>query len=164
MSQIAPSVTDAFRPADESDREWLWAMVDHDVAGTPYAEVPRYFLRLALDRRSRESRAIVAQRGDEVVGFALYGEVAGSVGTGRMHFVSVADSERGHGIGGGLCKAAIDDLAAHGARVVVAEIPGDPSLARGLALLMRSGFTETARVRDYYRDDVDLVVVQRVIG
>lgn len=136
-------------------------MIEHDVAGTPYAEIPRYFLRLALEGRTAESRAIVAVRDDGLVGFILYGEVAGAVGTGRVHFVSVTASARLHAVGAALCDAAVTDLAARHARLVVAEVPDDPALAGGLALLTTCGFTEAARVADYYRDGVALLVLER---
>jgi ribosomal protein S18 acetylase RimI-like enzyme len=163
MSQHAPAMAVAFRRAGAPDRTILRAFVEHDVAGTLYAEVPTYFLRLALEGSANESRAIVAERGGEVVGFALFGEVAGSVGAGRMHFITVSASARLHAIGAGLCEAAVADLAAHGARLVVAEIPDDPILASGSALLARCGFVEVARVPDYYRDGVALIVLQRPV-
>jgi ribosomal protein S18 acetylase RimI-like enzyme len=148
------------RPAAESDRATLRAFIEHDVAGTPYAAVPRYFLGLAFAGRTRESRAVVAVRDDEPVGFALYGEVAGTVATGRMHFVSVTASARLHAIGSRLCEAAISDMIGRGMNRVVAEVPDDPVLVSGRALLARSGFVEEARVADYYRDGVALLILR----
>jgi ribosomal protein S18 acetylase RimI-like enzyme len=152
-----------FRPAAESDRRAVRALIDHDVAGTPYVEAIDYFRRLALEGRVAESRAIVAERHDGIVGVALFGEVAGAVGTGRIHFVSVSASARLHGIGVGLCDAAIADMAAAGARLVTAELPDERSLEEGRALLARVGFAEVARIEDYCRDGVDLVIVCRPI-
>lgn len=149
-----------FRPAAESDRAVMHAFIAHDVAGTAYAEVPMYFLKLALEGRAAESRAIVAERDGEVVGFALYGEVAGAFGTGRMHFITVSASARLLAIGAGLCEAAVADLTARGARMVVAEVPDDPVVASGRALLARCGFVEEARVADFYRDGVALLVLR----
>jgi ribosomal protein S18 acetylase RimI-like enzyme len=161
MSQRAAVAAVRFRPAVPADRAVLRAFVDHDVAGTPYAEVPAYFLRLALEGRATESRAIVAERGADIVGFALFGEVAGAVGTGRMHFITVTASSRLHTIGAGLCEAAVADLASHGVRFIVAELPDDPVVASGRALLARCGFVEVAHVPDYYRDGIALLVLQR---
>ena len=137
----------------------MQALVDHDVAGTGYADVVGYFLRLALAGRRDESRAIVAVQRGEVVGVALFGEVAGAVRTGRMHFVSVSASARLHGVGVGLCEAAVADMTANGARLVAAELPDESSLAGGRSLLARVGFAEVARIADYYRNGVDLVIV-----
>jgi ribosomal protein S18 acetylase RimI-like enzyme len=151
---------DIRRPVD-SDRAAMNSFISHDVAGTPYAEVPLYFLRLAREGRAAESRGVVAERDGEMLGFALYGEVAGAVGTGRVHFIGVTASSRLNAVGLALCEAAVADLAAGGARLVIAELPDDPLLVSGRALLARCGFTEVARVRDYYRDGVALVILAR---
>jgi L-amino acid N-acyltransferase YncA len=153
----------AYRLAVDDDRAAMRALVEHDLAGTPYATVAEYFLRLASDGAENESRAIVAEHAGEVVGFVLFGEVAGAIGTGRVHFVSVTASARLHAIGLGLCEAAVADLASKGTRVLVAEIPDEPLLSPGRALLARCGFAETARVADYFRDRTDLVVLLRRI-
>ncbi len=137
------------------------AFIAHDAAGTPYVEVPRYFLRLALEGRTAESRGIVADRDGEMLGFALYGDVAGAVGTGRIHFIGVTASSRLNAVGVSLCDAAVDDLAACGARIVVAELPDDPLLVSGRALFARCGFTEVGRVPDYYRDGIALIILAR---
>ena len=150
-----------FRAAREADRGAIEALVDHDVAGTSYAEVVRYFLRLALEGRRGESRAIVAVLHGDVVGVALFGEVAGAIGAGRMHFVGVSASARLHGIGIRLCDAAVADMARGGARLVTAELPDERVLRAGRALLTRAGFSEVARVADYYRDGVDMAIVSR---
>lgn len=155
--------TVVFRPAIDSDRSEVRALVDHDVAGTPYADVVGYFLRLAFEGRWDESRAVVATQHGQVSGIALFGRVAGAIGTGRMHFVGVTASARLNGIGIGLCEAAVADMASSGARLVTAELPDDRALAGGRALLARAGFREVARIADYCRDGVDLVIVCRFI-
>ena len=152
-----------YRFAVDDDRAAMRALVEHDLAGTPYATVGEYFLRLASDGADNESRAIVAEHGREVVGFVLFGEVAGAIGAGRVHFVSVTASARLDAIGVGLCEAAVADLASKGTRFLVAEIPDEPLLSPGRALLARCGFAETARVADYFRDRTDLVVLLRRI-
>ena len=162
MSQPA-SAGAAYRRAVDTDRAAVRDLVDHDVAGTPYAAVVEYFLRLAGEGNESESRAIVAERAGEIVGFALFGEVAGAIETGRMHFVSVTASARLHAIGVGLCEAAVADLASAGARLIIAELPDESLLSPGRALLARCDFSETARVADNYRDGVDLIVLQRTV-
>jgi ribosomal protein S18 acetylase RimI-like enzyme len=162
MSQPASAVA-AYRRAVDTDRAAMRGLIDHDVAGTPYATVVEYFLRLAADGNENESRAIVAERAGEIVGLGLFGEVAGAIQTGRVHFVSVTASARLHAIGIGLCEAAVADLASAGARLIIAELPDEPLLSPGRALLARCGFSETARVADYFRDGVDLIILQRAI-
>ncbi|HEX6053785.1 MAG TPA: GNAT family N-acetyltransferase [Gemmatimonadaceae bacterium] len=148
----------------DSDRAAMYAFIAHDAAGTPYVEVPTYFLRLALEGRTDESRGIVAERGGEMLGFALYGDVAGAVGTGRIHFIGVTASSRLNAVGVSLCDAAVTDLATTGARTVIAELPDDPLLVSGRALLARCGFAEVGRVPDYYRDGIALIILARRTG
>ena len=160
--RVAPAAT--YRPAVDDDRGVMRAFIERDLAGTPYATVAEYFLRLASVGPGSESRAIVAERGSVVVGFALFGEVAGAIGTGRVHFVSVTSSARSQGVDVGLCEAAVADLTANKARLVVAEVPDEPSFLPGRTLFTRCGFVEIGRVADYFRDGTDLVVLARSTG
>ena len=152
-----------YRAAVDADRAAIRALAHHDLGGTPYIAVLDYFLRMAFEGAADESRVIVAESNHDVVGFALFGEVAGAVGTGRMHFIGVTASARLHAIGLGLCEAAVANLAVRKRRLVIAEVPDDPLLLPGRALLARGGFIETARVSDYYRDGIDLIVLERSI-
>jgi ribosomal protein S18 acetylase RimI-like enzyme len=159
--RLSPVAT--YRHAVDDDRGVMRALVDHDLAGTPYATVVEYFLRLASDGAANEARAIVAEHEGAVVGFALFGEVAGTIGTGRVHFVSVTSSARLRGIGVDLCEAAVADLASKGVRLAVAEFPDEPLFEAGRSLLAYTGFAEIGRVADYFRDATDLVVLARTI-
>lgn len=147
------------RPAVESDRRALEALIAHELAGTAYADVPAYFLRLALEGRTAEARVIVFEQDAGVVGCAIFGEVAGSVGTGRVHFIAATAAGRVAEVDAKLCQAAVRDLADHGARLVVAELADDAALAAYGALLRTCGFSEAGRVDDYYHDGVALVIL-----
>ncbi len=149
------------RPALLDDRAAAAALVGAATAGSPYAELPAYFLHRAFDTAGSECRVVLAESTGAVIGCALYGDVAGTVGTGRVQFVAVAPEQRRAGVGRALCEAAIADLAAHGMRTVVVEMPDDPLHASGRAWLDACGFAVVARVADYYRDAVDLIVLER---
>jgi len=151
------------RPAAETDRAAIEALAGREVAAASNVNAVAYFMRLAFDGKSNESRVIVADDDGAVVGFVLFGSVAGALGTGRVHFVAVATTSRRNSLGGTLCRAAIAELESHGARLVLVEIADDAWSSSGRALLLRCGFAETARVADYYRDGVDLVVLERPI-
>lgn len=164
MTQRAVRADVALRAATSADAAALQKLVSDSTAGTPYEELPAYFLRLALAPPSQESRAIVAVQDGAVVGCALYGVVAGAIGTGRIHFVAVAAGSRRLGIARRLCGAAVDELIAQAVRNVIVELPDDRVVGAGRALLERGAFTEVARVPDYYRDGVALVVLQRAVS
>lgn len=134
------------------------------VAGTPYGELPLERLRVALEASTDESRALIAAAGGEVVGLVLFGFVAGAVRTGVLHLVAVTAAARLRGVATQLIEAAVGELARRGARLVVGEMPDDPALLPARTLLQRAGFAEEARVADYYRDSVDLIVLRRDLG
>ena len=150
------------RTLTSDDRAGVLDLVTDAVGGAAYRDSPMHFLRLALSGRSvDEARGIVAVRDDRMVGCALYGAVAGAVGTGRIHFVAVAPDAQRLGIGALLCETAVSHLSAGGARSVVVEMPDDRALDEGQRMLASCAFAEVARVPDYYRDGVALIVLNR---
>jgi hypothetical protein len=59
-----------------------------------------------------------------------------------------------------LLDAALHDIAARGARLVVVEMPAEPALAPVRSFLLGRGFQHEARVRDFVRDGVDLALLR----
>ena len=149
------------RPLHASEAAAGRSLVLAVVGDTPYAVQPLSALDAALRGDAEESRALVAAEGTEIVGLALFGEIAGTIGAGKLHLAAVAAAARLRGVARGLLNAAVVDLASRGCRFVLAEVPGDPILVPGLELLARAGFSEEARVADYYRDGVPLLLLRR---
>ncbi|HEX6965649.1 MAG TPA: GNAT family N-acetyltransferase [Gemmatimonadaceae bacterium] len=153
------------RPLAATDAPAARALIAGAMGATPYIAVIADALDLALQTVHAgiglESLGLVAEREDELVGVALYGLVAGSEGTGKLHFVAVTASARLQGVASELCDAAAAALAAHGARFVIAEVADDPRIAPGRALLAHAAFREEARVADYFADRIALVVLRR---
>ena len=119
MNQRTMSGAVTVRVATDGDRAALERLVGEGANGTVYRDVPHYFLRLALAGRDDESRALVAVRDGTVVGCALYGSVAGAVGTTRIHFIVVARADRRSGTGQTLCASVVEDASARGARSII---------------------------------------------
>ncbi len=140
------------------------ALVEAESGGTPYAARARWALETALEGRSDESVALVAEDGGELLGFVAYGMVAGTSGAARVHGVVVTAAARLHGVASRLCEAMAAGLARDGARFVLAEVPDDPVAAPGRELLRRCGFVEEARVADYFSDGVALVFMRRPVS
>jgi ribosomal protein S18 acetylase RimI-like enzyme len=163
MTHRRPATTIVIRPAVAADRSALETLVAETCAATRQAEPATYALRGTFERPTGESQALVAELSGAVVGVALFGDVAGTIGTGRVHFVGTATHAQRRGTGTVLCDRAVQLLTARGARHVVAEIPDDPSMSAARAMLGRCEFTEVARVPDYYSDGVSLVILQRRI-
>ena len=96
-----------------------------------------------------------------VAGVALAGLVAGTLGSSALLWVAVHPDRRRRGIGRSLVRDALGELARGGARLVVAELPGDALAAGMIALLDDAGFEREGLVADFYRDGVGLILCRR---
>lgn len=115
-------------------------------------------LKAAVDDPTGEYRACVAERDGEIVGFGVYGMIAGTVGTGAIHGVLVAARSRRAGIGLRILLHIAQDLADGGARMIVAEMPGEATVMKYRALLIAYGFMEETRIDDYYGDGIPQII------
>jgi ribosomal protein S18 acetylase RimI-like enzyme len=97
----------------------------------------------------------------ELAGVILAEAVAGAEGTAAVTGVSVHPGRRRRALGTALVAAACDRLRSRGTRLVIAEMPGDPALAPALKLFLACRFTEAGRIRNFYRERVDLIILER---
>jgi ribosomal protein S18 acetylase RimI-like enzyme len=144
--------------AREQDLAAALALLAWEQEKNPWVERLPELLRAAVDAPQGEYRACVAERDGEVVGFGVYGLIAGAVGTGVIHGVLVAARSRRAGIGLRIILHIAQDLAQSGARLIVSEIPGDAAAMKYRALLIAYGFAEETRIDDYYRDGVPQII------
>lgn len=145
-------------PARDGDLSAALALLEAEAQKTPWLGRTAELLREAVAAPGGGYRACVAERDAEVIGLGVYGMIAGTLGTGMLYSVLVAPRSRRAGIGQRILFYIAGDLANWGARVIVAEIPGDPSVMRYRALLISYGFVEETRIEDYYRDGVPQIV------
>lgn len=144
--------------AREEDFAAALALVEWELQKIPWMERIPELLREAVIDPAGEYRACVAMRDGELVGFGVYGLIAGTMGTGVIHTVLVAPRSRRAGIAQRLMLYMHGELANAGVRAIFAEVPGDPGVMRYRALLISYGFMEEARIEDYYRDGVPQIV------
>jgi len=95
---------------------------------------------------------LVAQRGDDVAGFAV-GKVIEAAGLGELESVVVEQGARRLGVGRALCDAVIRWCSEEGADAVELEVRSANGAARGLYESL--GFHEVGVRRRYYREPVD---------
>jgi ribosomal protein S18 acetylase RimI-like enzyme len=146
------------RPAREGDLAAAIALLEWELTKNPWMERTAELLTEAVRGKGREVIACVAEREGELVGFGVYGIVAGALGSGIIHAILVAPRSRRAGIGARILEYAVADLASRRMRVIFAEMPADPYLVRYRALLISHGFFEETRIEDYYRDGISQIV------
>ncbi len=161
MSGLEGSVT--IREFRDTDRSSVLALVDQEIRRSAYPATLRGAIDAVLAHRDPDSQALVIFRAEELVGIIIFGTVAGAEGAGRLQLVVTDPGSRRTGIASALVEAAVEVLRRSGARLVAVELPDDPELAPAAGLLERCGFAVDARVRDFHRDGVDLVVFRRTL-
>lgn len=130
------------------------ALVLTELFGTPYGETILGALEHAILGGNDEYRATQELTDGELAGVALFGHVAGTVGTARILFVAAGSKA--------LIQAVAADLGS-GTRLLTAEIPDDRPFDRMRKLLEECGFHEESRIPDLYRSGVALTFLRNVI-
>ena len=155
------SVLFTLRPLVARDAQAARALADAVLGDAPYGDQLRGALDGALSSATDEYRALVAADGSALAGLIVFGETAGARGAGRIYLIAVDARARRRGIATTLVEAACTDLTARGARFIAIEIPDDRRLDGARLAAERSGFHEEARVADYVRDGVSLLLLRR---
>lgn len=109
---------------------------------------------------TRECIGLAALDGDDLLGLALYGEVAGASGTGALLWLVVAEGVRRRGIGTALVADAVARLSEM--RLIVAEVPTAVPAAAGL--LARCGFGREGEVKQFYSEGEGMEIWVRRAG
>ena len=148
------------RAAREGDLAAALALLEWELTKNPWMERTGDLLKEAVRGKGREVMACVAEREGELVGFGVYGIIAGALGSGIIHAILVAPRSRRAGIGARILEYATADLASRRMRVIFAEMPADPYLVRYRALLISHGFLEETRIEDYYRDGISQIIAR----
>ena len=82
-------------------------------------------------------------------------------GTFDLYWIAVDPARQGRGIGRELLRAAEEAILAEGGRLLLVETAGKPAYAPTRAAYLAWGYTEVARVPDFYEDGDDKIVYAR---
>ena len=82
------------RAAREGDLAAALGLLEWELPKNPWMERVGDVFKDAVRERYPEYKACVAERDGEIVGFGVYGIVAGTVGTGMIHAILVAPRSR----------------------------------------------------------------------
>ncbi len=115
-------------------------------------ETDEYFFECAVDEQDRP------------VGFVVYGDASTAEGVGELYWIVVDPRMHRNGLGRSLLRRAEEGMRARGARMSLIEASGRPEASGPYAFYQRCGYSEAARIRDYYREGDDLVIFRRDFG
>ena len=146
--------------AAETPADVARALVLEALFGTRYSETPLHALERALAGGSSEYQLRFEMKGEQVGAVALFGSVAGTVGTARLFLVAPATAPEARRAIEGVVRT----LRETGHHLLVAEIPDDTPFASMRKLLLESGFQEESRVPDLYSKGVALTFLRYAVS
>jgi ribosomal protein S18 acetylase RimI-like enzyme len=115
------------------------------------------------DPSSDDYHFLVAEEGDEVVGYACYGSTPMTEGCFDLYWLVVSRTARRSGVGRELMTAVEELMRGMGARLVRVETAGLDSYAAARAFYRRVGYAEAARIRDFYWRGNDLYIFTKYL-
>lgn len=94
-----------------------------------------------------------------LIGYACYGPTPATDGMYDLYWLAVDPAAQGRGAGTALVMGVEHELAARGARRLIAETSSLPRYARTRAFYASRGYVEEARVRDFYAAGDDRIIL-----
>jgi ribosomal protein S18 acetylase RimI-like enzyme len=95
----------------------------------------------------------------QLAGYACFGPTPSTEGTYDLYWLAVDPVLQGRGIGRALVRAVEARLVARDARLLIVETSSRADYAATREFYARSGYTETARVRDFYAPADDRILL-----
>ena len=96
---------------------------------------------------------------ERLVGYACFGATPATDGTFDLYWLAVERTAQGRGIGRSLMRAVEEKLIGRGGRLLVVETSSRPDYESTRRFYARSGYTEAARVRDFYAPADDRILL-----
>jgi GNAT superfamily N-acetyltransferase len=118
-----------------------------------------------LDKQGQQDYVIrVAEEEGRVLGYYCIGPTPATEGTFDLYWIVVDARAQGRGTGRMLEEHAIALTKEMGGRLLVAETSSQPKYEITRAFYLRRGYSEVARIREYYRPGDDLVVYAKYLA
>jgi len=119
---------------------------DDGAAGADDAHVPDYEFTGAFE-------------GERLLGYACAGPTPATEGTFDLYWLAVDAAAQGKGIGTALVREVERELRDRGARMLLVETSSRPDYSDTRAFYARCGYTEAARIRDFYAPADDRIML-----
>jgi ribosomal protein S18 acetylase RimI-like enzyme len=107
---------------------------------------------------------LTAEEGGNPVAFCYSTSEALADRTWNLLAIAVLPAAQGQGYGSALCKALESALAEQGQRLLIVDTSGTDPYRRTRAFYLRNGYTEEARIRDFWAEGDDKVTFRKPLG
>ena len=97
--------------------------------------------------------------GDRLLGYACAGPTPATEGTFDLYWLAVDRTAQGKGVGRALVREVERELRDRGARMLLAETSSRPDYENTRAFYQRCGYTEAARIQDFYAPADDRIML-----
>ena len=114
-----------------------------------------------LNNKAEGHGWLVHDSNDLVSAAIYYAPETFTDGTYNLYFIAVRDAEKGRGLGSALLRHVEAQLRQNDARVLIIETSGLDGFALTRRFYLKHGYTEEARIRDFYAAGDDKVVFWR---
>jgi ribosomal protein S18 acetylase RimI-like enzyme len=114
------------------------------------------------DPRQQDYEVAVADIGDRVAGYALFGPVPLTEGNFDLYWIAVDPNSQGSGIGRRLMKHVEEQVRQRGGRLLCLETSSQGGYLRTRKFYEQAGYVEESCIRDFYKPGDDrLTYVKR---
>lgn len=100
-----------------------------------------------------------AFEGERLIGYACAGPTPATEGTFDLYWLAVDAAAQGKGIGTTLVREVERGLRERGARMLLVETSSRPDYSNTRAFYARCGYTEAARIKDFYAPADDRIML-----
>ncbi len=107
---------------------------------------------------------VIAEQGDQVIGYACYGHIACTIGGYDLYWIAVDPSQQGKGIGRVLIEEVEKQVRLAGGRHLYIETSGLPLYRPTRGFYERCGYELAAVLEDFYDRDDDKWIWRKKVG
>lgn len=155
------------RPLAARDREPARQLLQATHSFTPAElEVADELIDAVLMRpEQRDYHAFVAtDEADRATGLLIVGPAAATAGTWHLYWIAVHPAQHGSGTARALADFAETYIRQRSGYLIMVETSSQSSYERARRFYAKQGYTQVARVADYYRPGDDLVLLAKRIA
>jgi ribosomal protein S18 acetylase RimI-like enzyme len=100
---------------------------------------------------------------DEAIGYICFGKRPLTLATYDIYWIAVDPSYQGNGIGKSLIKFTEQKIKEKGGMLILVETSSQEKYQRTISFYNACGYTEVARIRDFYKPTDDLIIFAKYI-